>query len=811
MAAGFLAGILAASYKVPPGVVAAVLIFSGGVAARMFCGSRTESRAVSARLLFRFFLILAAAGAGWQRYDSQEQFRARYLPYIEDGCRVQVQGRLAKKEFRRRQYVYELTSCVLLQSGTQERQTDHFRQEQSRTGISVPFKIPVQCNRILVYSDSDTGSIGEILVTEGIAETWESAGNEGNFDAQSFYLARKTDFKLREARIRRVRGTKSRWREALRRLRLSVREVYIRVMGEQTGGILAAMALGDKEYLKEEIKELYQKTGLSHILAVSGLHISVIGLSVYGILRRGGRGYYCAGFLSSGLICAYAVMAGMGTPVKRSAGMFFLMLLAQALGRSYDTLNALGILACVLLWENPYLFRDSGFVYSFAAVAGVVWVGNPGRRERRRWGKLRRTLFTSAAIQLVTLPLAAWYSGEIPVCALPVNLLVLPFTGLILACGLCGGLAGTVYPSSAPWLLFLCGKLLELTVGICRFFAGFPWAVQITGRPEPARMIVYYAGLAAVTMYCHGGGRGSRTGHGRGCCREKRAPALLPAGIALLFFLFFPARGGFELDVLDVGQGDGSFLRTGEGITLFVDGGSSSVGEAGTRRILPFLKAKGARGIGFWFVSHVDEDHISGLREVLNTGYRISHLIFSAEIPREEKQRELEELAAEHGTKVMYVSAGDTLHLGKADVHVLFPLDKSAGQDRNAASLVFLYREEDFLGIFTGDIGEAEERKILASLHSREGIPEKADFYKAAHHGSDGSGSAEFLKRFSPAVSVVSCSRTNRYGHPGEAALRRMREAGSRVYMTMEGGRVRIRRRGGKLVVEPYRPTESGL
>lgn len=782
MAAGLLSGILAAAYAGPAVLFAAPPVFGAAIACAWVRRRKTGAGAVfGARLLFRAILILAAFFWGWHRYRGEERFSAQYLPGLEEGKSVLVQGRLDGKELRGKQYIYQLSSCVLGR-----------RSDGGGAGEMV------RCGPILVYSDSDPGSIGEILVLEGTIKLWGRATNEGGFDAQAYHRARGFSCGLAKVRVLARHGRGNPLREGLSGLRLRLREVYLSVLGEKSGGVLAAMALGDKSLLDAEIKGYYQTAGLSHILAVSGLHVSVIGMSVYGLLRRLAFGYAGAGAVSAGLMYAYALLTGLGTSVQRASGMFFVYLLAQALGRGYDSLNALGLMAFVLLCRNPFLFGDAGFLFSFVAVAGIVWAGGISTEERRAWGKLRQTVFPAVAVQLATLPLVAWFYFEIPVFGVFVNLLALPFVGVVLGCGVAGGFVGLLSLRLSRFFLFPCRVLLAAGRALCAAYAGLPGAAWIAGRPHPARMVLYYALFVAAVLY-----RRDRR-------RRRKAPGMRYFLLCLLLpvVLLFPVRGGFELDVLDVGQGDACFLRTGAGQTVFVDGGSSDVGSVGTYRILPFLKAKGVRKIDYWFVSHLDADHISGLTEVLTSGYRVKYLVFSEEIDREEKLEELCCAAEACGTRVLYLMAGDILHLGEARIRVLYPADRAAGADRNAGSLVFLYEEGAFRGIFTGDIGRAEEQRLLAAWP---GLAGPVDFYKAAHHGSDGSGSAEFLKAVRPAVSVVSCGRENRYGHPGGEALRRMREAKSRIYLTMDGGRIRVRKRKGQVIVEQYRVTQKRM
>lgn len=792
MAVCFLLGILCAAYGGGgsfAAVSAAGLLWLVSLAA--VCRRKKHVRELCTRITLCALMIFL----GFCDYQSAQLKRQSYLPKISSGMPLTVQGKVAGKQLKNNQYIYELTDCfVREQKGTH---LYHFSMQE-----------PVSCNGILAYSDSDLVSIGEIVILNGTAELWKTAVNEGNFDAQAFYLARKTDFALKNLTLLEKHGRKSFWREGLFALKLRLKEVYAATMEPLACGVMTAMVTGDRTLLDEETKRLYQTAGLSHVMAISGLHISIIGMTLYRFLRKRGCTFGTAGIIAGICLYGYGTMAGMGTSIQRSAGMFGLLLLAQASGKSYDSLNALGLMGLILLWRNPYLLWDAGFQFSFAAIVGVVWFGGCISFADTSHRKQKETLFVSAAVQLATLPVVTWYYYEIPLYALPVNLLVLPLMGVILSCGVAGGALGLVWLRGGAFLLCFSEKLLALVRWLCACVAALPQSMVIVGRPKLWQVVCYYAGLAGAAYFLYAQ-KSSGRAPARQVCR------LFCVSAALLFVLLFRPPKTFELSFLDVGQGDGIYLHSERGCDMFVDGGSTSEKQVGTYRMLPFLKYKGVKSIDVWFVSHTDEDHISGLRELLTAGYAIDTLVFAETILRDEAYEVLAKLAEKNGTELLYVKAGDTLYLGDARLSVLFPAgtdDESLAlaEDKNANSLVFSYEENGFCGLFTGDTGAEQERAILkareqlAAAGKTENGRIGIDVYKAAHHGSRYSNSSELLERISPRISVISCAENNRYGHPHTEAVARMKESGSEVFCTMDAGQITIKIRDGGLLVEQF-------
>lgn len=792
MAVCFLLGILCAAYGGGgsfAAVSAAGLLWLVSLAA--VCRRKKHVRELCTRITLCALMLFL----GFCDYQSAQLKRQSYLPKISSGMPLTVQGKVAGKQLKNNQYIYELTDCfVREQKGTH---LYHFSMQE-----------PVSCNGILAYSDSDLVSIGEIVILNGTAELWKTAVNEGNFDAQAFYLARKTDFALKNLTLLEKHGRKSFWREGLFALKLRLKEVYAAAMEPLACGVMTAMVTGDRTLLDEETKRLYQTAGLSHVMAISGLHISIIGMTLYRFLRKRGCTFGTAGIIAGICLYGYGTMAGMGTSIQRSAGMFGLLLLAQAAGKSYDSLNALGLMGLILLWRNPYLLWDAGFQFSFAAIVGVVWLGGCISFADASHRKQKETLFVSAAVQLATLPVVTWYYYEIPLYALPVNLLVLPLMGVILSCGVAGGALGLVWLRGGAFLLCFSEKLLVLVRWLCACAAALPQSMVIVGRPKLWQVVCYYAGLAGAAYFLYAQ-KSSGRAPARQVCR------LFCVSAALLFVLLFRPPKTFELSFLDVGQGDGIYLHSESGCDMFVDGGSTSEKQVGTYRMLPFLKYKGVKSIDVWFVSHTDEDHISGLRELLEAGYAIDTLVFAETILRDEAYEVLAKLAEKNGTELLYVKAGDTLYLGDARLSVLFPagtddMSLALAEDKNANSLVFSYEENGFCGLFTGDTGADQERAIikareqLAAAGKTENGRIGIDVYKAAHHGSRYSNSSELLERISPRISVISCAENNRYGHPHTEAVARMKESGSEVFCTMDAGQITIKIRDGGLLVEQF-------
>lgn len=589
------------------------------------------------------------------------------------------------------------------------------------------------------------------------------------------------------------------------------------------------------------------------------MHISMIGMGIYGLLRRCRRPYVSCALVTAGVLLFYGVMIGMGVSASRAIGMFFIYLLAQCLGRRYDTLSALSVLAGLLLADNPFLLENVSFQFSFLAVFAVVTAAQvlPKKEEVTGWRQRLLPVCMATLLQLFTLPLVAYYYYEVPLYALVLNLLLLPYLGVALGFGLVGGCVGVCLGSFGATvsgsfigecvhlLLIPCRVILSVYLWVCEGVEQLPFSTVICGRPSPGKLWLYYGFLCILLLVVeysekqkHMCGKTNRyEAEENECVAEKRSVGneavrgtvriyrcFVVGTVLLLTLLLHVPNDGFEIDYLDVGQGDGSMLRTDEGVVCFVDGGSSDVKSVGAYRILPFLKSKGIRKIDYWILSHLDEDHVNGCYEVLESGYPVGAVVISAQLPENEASTYLSELLTTYEVPVIRVNSGDILHLHKKKVWekmfarnqtepdpkdvtktsdpricVLSPDASTPVYDSNSASLVCLYEDAGTSALWTGDIGKSQEEWLLAG-----GSLRRVDIYKAAHHGSKYSNSAAYLEALSPKLAIISCGARNRYGHPGAEAVEHIEATGSRILYTMYSGQIKVTRGDQGLIAKEF-------
>lgn len=726
----------------------------------------------------RSAILLSAFLLGMIHMYKEEDFRDAYMSKIEDGEQITIWGEIRKIE-----------------------NTDYgIRMILSDSYISLnEEKIP--CNDIMVYTSSNHFHVGEIHKITGQLNMFEKARNQGNFDSFVFYQSQKIDFSVNEESHVLMGKNSNSFKELLLGLKERIKKVYDNSLQANAAGFFTGMILGDKTNLDDTLKDLFARGGISHILAISGLHVSIIGRGFYSQLRKRKVGFDIAGVLAGMLLLAYCYMVGSGMSAVRAVGMMLIYFLGQYIGRSYDMLNALGAICVVLLWENPFLLEYSGFWFSVTALIGVGFVGNVfshlvDEKQGDHGGvkgflnDMEGNFCMSFGITLSTLPVVACCYYEIPLYSSLVNFVVLPLLTPIFCLALLGGLIGVWIPWLAKILLIPCSWGLLFYEWVCSTIEKLPWASIICGEPKIEVMVLYYVILfSGVSMlaYIRKDRQNRMARSDKKTILRKERFWILSLSILCLLLVIYPKQKLCEITFLDVGQGDGIYISAGDGITMFIDGGSSNVKGVGEYRILPFLKAKGVSSIDYWFVSHADSDHISGLMEVLESGYEISCLVLAEACPKDENYKSLVEKAAENEIEVLSMQVGDIIKTQNTKMTCVYPFINQV-EDRNDASLVLEFEcYGDYKALFTGDISTEVEEQLV-----KEGSLREVDLYKAAHHGSNHSNSKLLLEAVCPETVVVSCSATNNYGHPGEEAVERLKSVGADVYYTMESGQVTI-------------------
>ena len=642
-----------------------------------------------------------------------------------------------------------------------------------------------QCDRtdsnfsVLAFTQKGTSyPIGCELSLYGTIYQVTPADNPGQFDGESYYQSKGILYTFQTETVLYTKGEYF-FREKIVNLKEAFGKSLDNIYGERDAGVLKAVLLGDKSSLREQDELLYQKNGISHLLAISGLHISMIGISMYRFLRKCRLTFLEAGIPSGILLFIYGIMTGFGISTIRAVCMFLVLIFADILGRTYDMASAMALAAIIVLLRNPLQARQAGFLLSFGAILGICFVYPILQSVFEPKRKFSKTILFSISLSLVTFPITVHFFFEYPLYSIVLNFIVIPCMPMVMGAGGIGMMLGMVSVIAGKVVGFPAHLVLSLYERLGEWFVSFPYSVISLGREKPWQLMLYYAILLAVLLGLWYG-------------RRKFFVCLLPMALLVVTLRF---HSGFEFTALSVGQGDCLYMRLPDGTICLVDGGSTSEKNIGKYRILPYLKYCGAAEIDYIFLTHLDEDHMSGIRELLEVygtleGVRIDTIFFPAISNPDEKYMEMWTLAEEKGVSVRMIGAADQLKGNGYELECLYPIKGAYSEDKNDSSIVLQLTFQEFSMLLTGDMGFDGERELL----NRKCL-ENIDVWKVSHHGSKYSGGEDFLEVIRPNLSLISVGR-NSYGHPSRELMDRLKSVGSQVETTLESGALMLQSDG---------------
>ncbi len=638
--------------------------------------------------------------------------------------------------------------------------------------------------KVQIYLNDETDLfLGSRVFGKGVIRNYSTARNPGGYDEKSYKHGQGIMTALHDVEFEKVDVPVFSLRESLDKLQGKLEQVYAVLFSEQNASLATAMVLGEKNNLDADIKALYQKNGIAHLIAISGLHVAMIGGSLYKLLRRLTGSYPIAGVVGAVFIYSYGLMTGLSGATFRAIVMLLISIGADVSGRRYDGLTAISLALFVMLIHNPYQITQAGFLLSFGAVLGIVIVQPIWRQGMKKLPKYLDGICVSISVQLVLTPIVLWFFYEMPIYGVVLNVIVVPLMNILLAMLILCGVMGMFSMELAVIPSYVADGIFVIYERLCQLTECLPGHTLCTGRPTWMWILVYYSLLACGVFFL---------------LRNKKKCAYGSFGLLVALFGLFLIPSSLHICMFDVGQGDGIYIRTAEHKHILVDGGSSTEYNIGKYVLKNGLKYYGASAIDYVFITHSDSDHYSGIQEILEHSLiPIKNIVFPAITNPDEAYKELVQLAKQKGCSVYYMKKGDVLEIGNVQLQCLNPV-KQSYEDKNAGSIVLQLTYDKFDMLLTGDLPQDEEQKLLGDLK------ENIEVLKVGHHGSATSTSFSFLQRLCPLVACISVGENNMYGHPAKEVMVRLSQFVQKIYLTKDSGAITIETNGKEYYVETF-------
>lgn len=658
-------------------------------------------------------------------------------------------------------------------------------------------------------------SYGQKISLEGMLYEPQARRNPGGFAYRSFLetqgMAAAFYGQASDLSSLGVSPELSRFRRTALQVKEKMTGVLKAYLPQREGSLLVGMLFGERRTLDPDTERIFRASGVSHLLAVSGLHVGLIAAFIIYVAQRAGFRGWQAFLFSALFLFAYIYICGCQPATLRAFVMILMAMGAVQLGRSNDLPTALAASALVILVYNPLLLFTVGFQLSYAATFSLITF-TPVLTEKISLLFSRTVAFLSPAriksisslaavtlaAQLGVIPFTAFYFREISLIALFSNMLILPVMSAVLSVGLAAALLGLLIPPAGSLLNLANYPLLAYILLIAGEMGSLPFAYRVVYPPRIFEMILYYL----LLLLLGGGWRLLPPLITR--VRQRSRPfhflVLLLVLALILTWSGLPGKAADQLEIvfLDVGQGDAIFIHTPGGQNILIDGGGypvyrGDIDAPGRYVVVPFLEYRRIKKLDLVVISHPHEDHYGGLLAVLDK-FPVEMLVTNADLTESSAYRELLALAETKNISREIVEKGDTIRLGNGiNIDVLGPpteLFSGATSDANNNSLVLYLRYRKAGALFTGDI-EAEAVNYLL----KEGLLPECRLLKAPHHGGYLDNLRELLECVSPHIVVISVGN-NSFGHPHPDVLSTLQEYNVHLYRTDLHGAVTIKTDG---------------
>ncbi len=660
---------------------------------------------------------------------------------------------------------------------------------------------------VLLYCNPSDIRIGDVITGQGKVKPLEKSRMEGCFDEKSYYESIRIFSKCNGGDIRVISHDANPLVSVANLIKNYLRDSYQRISPEYAGR-LSAITLGDQSLLEEDIKDEYRKNGIGHLLAISGLHISLTGMFFYKFMRRAGVAFAPSALSGTLVIMIYVIMTGGSVSAVRAAVMFACSVFADIPGRSYDPVTSLSLQCMITLLLNPFSLLGSSFLMSYGSVLSIILFGNLGNSVRVLYKKSKLVKYASSDL-LVSfsvfaglLPLNLIFYNEAPVYSVLINLLVIPLSGILIGMAFFAGFIGGIAPGAGRFLIAIDERIFDFYDVVCDKFSNVFSGSVVSGSPTILKVIIYYLILFVIYYLIRKKAadkldRAFKTGMLiTGPDKKKFFKGISPVVMACValfavnVIMVTHKKDGFYCTMLDVGQGDSIFIHTDSGRNFLFDAGSSNISNVYSKRVEPFLKSKGVKKLDAVFISHSDADHINALTDMIQKeDIKISNIVLP-EINNDLKNEAYVETVREakkKGINTAYASEGFSLNGNKYKIKCLYPGKDTSFDDINSLSAVYRFEYNDFSLLFTGDVTKEGEEEMLAK-----GKVSHVNILKVAHHGSNYSSTEEFLKAASPDFAMISCGVNNRYNHPGSETVKRLNSQNIPYKVTSESGALTI-------------------
>lgn len=581
------------------------------------------------------------------------------------------------------------------------------------------------------------------------------------------------------------------------------------LLPENSASLLKGILLGDCTDISSDVKENFKECNLSHMLAVSGAHLSYLIIGINMILNKKVFGKRASKIITIFGIIIFMNITNMSPSIERAGISSIICIIASLIHRKPDSINAVAIAVLCTVIKNPLSILNVGMQLSYAGTLSLLMFAN-GREENNsreiienneKGKNIKKYLVESIKVTLcaniLIMPLTIYKFNTISLNFILANLVAGPLLGLSLILGLIMLVTSFISLNIAKFISFILNIILIILMNSTKLISQIPYSNITVITPHLISIVTIYI-IIFLGYYI------AKSPELRKRLKVNKKLIIKTIAIVLSITIISVAtlnlleEKKLKLYFVDVGQGDCTYLKTPSEKNILIDGGGNRDKEkydVGKKVLLPYLLDRRVKKLDYIIVSHFDADHAQGLEAVIQN-IKVKNIIVCKQASNSALYQEIMKLCKKKKVNIITVKRGQTI---KVDKYVHFEIlhpgdimldDGKGGLNANAivAKMYCTIKNKTTTIMFTGDIEEKAEEELVKIY----GDKLKADILKVAHHGSKTSSTAGFLKCVSPKIALIGVGKDNTFGHPNSGVLSRLEDINAKIYRTDKFGEITV-------------------
>lgn len=617
---------------------------------------------------------------------------------------------------------------------------------------------------------------GDSLYIEGEFKQPEEARNYKGYNYKQYLKTKKI---IGTVELEKAKILKSSNGSFIHNIQKYIKDTINGTLTDEEGNLLLAILLGDKDKLSEDIQESFKTSNLSHMLAVSGAHVSYIILGLTYVLQNSIIGKKNGKIVCIIFLLVFMAITNFTPSVTRACIMAVLTLFSGIIYRKSDVYTNISVAALITLIFNPYNLLDLGFQLSYGGTIGII-IFIKRIQEKKSNSKvinyIKQMALVSIYANIIIIPIMMYHFNTVSFTFIISNIMASPILGIIVITGFLFIITSiTVKPLTSLIAIFI-KPILSILIKISQICSKLPFSNILVVTPYMFNVISYYA----IILYCIKSKKNNKC---------KIIICLLIVLILINFIIYiFPQK--LRIFFIDVGQGDSTLIITPDKKTVLIDGGGSDSFDVGEKVLLPYLLDRRILKVDYVLISHFDTDHCGGILTIMEK-VKVKNIIISEQAEHSENYERFKKLMIHKRIRLIEVKKGDKIKIGRySEFKILFPTSRLLSENPlNNNSIVAQFNYNNFKMLFTGDIEKLAEQQILKT----EKAEIRADILKVAHHGSKTSSIPEFIKAVRPKIALIGVGKNNTFGHPNQQTIKNLENIKCRIYRTDLQGEIIIK------------------